>query len=574
MDFFNNMKIRTKLTILITIMFIGILIVGAIGYRNNLQSEKVLTNIYKQNLISVELLSDARTQSRANYANMLRLIAINDTAYQKEVVDNINTRKTTLDNDLKKFKEIGLDLFEKEQYSLIMKNMELWRETLDKTVELTTSGKSNEALDLFRASGETIFEDLQTTIRDLVNYNIKNADDLYLQNQKSQKASTTLLVIIICVVVAICISLGILITRTITKPISKVVSLIKKTADFDLVSDSSYEGLLRHEDEIGIIARSVSNMRTSLRNTISKLLNISNNLAANSEELTASTDESTKTINQVVLAITEIAKGNNSQAEAVNKASATIFDIANNIGKVDRATSESVNTAIESLEMVSEGQNAIVLTTDRMQENIIVSDRVNNSLNELSESIGKVGNISEVINSIAAQTNLLALNAAIEAARAGDAGRGFAVVAEEIRKLAEQSSSAAKEIAIIIKDTVAKNDVASENMDKAKKIVSEQSLAVNVTKEAFDKIKLSVEGIAKRTKSASEMLNTIDEASKEVSNQTHDMAAIAEQAAAGSEEISASSEQQLASIEMIANAASELSGMAIELNNEIGKFKL
>ncbi|MHB8066185.1 MAG: methyl-accepting chemotaxis protein, partial [Ruminiclostridium sp.] len=327
-------------------------------------------------------------------------------------------------------------------------------------------------------------------------------------------------------------------------------------------------------DEIGIIVNSVSNMRTSLRNTISKLLSISNNLAANSEELTASTDESTKTINQVVTAINGIAKGNNSQAEAINKASQTIFDIANNIDEVDRATSESVNTAMESLEIVSEGQNAVELTTAKMQENIKVAGNVNNSLNELSQSISKVGNISEVINSIAAQTNLLALNAAIEAARAGESGRGFAVVAEEIRKLAEQSSSAAKDIAIIIKDTVTKNAIALENMDKAEEIITEQSHSVDVTKEAFDKVKLSVEGIAKRIKNAFDMLSTIDAASKEISSRTHDMAAIAEQAAAGSEEISASSEQQLASIEMIATASSDLSGMAIELNNEISKFKL
>lgn len=574
MRFLNNIKIRTKLTVLTTIMLIAILAVGSIGYYNNMQSEKALTNIYKQNLISVELLSDASTQARANFANMLKLMLVSDAGVQKKVIEDIEKRKATLDNDLKSFNATNLDTFEKENYDMLQKDLKKWRDFLSKAVDLSTSNKSNEALELFNSSGEIIFEGMQTTVIDLVNYNIKNADEIYLQSQKSQKAAKTLLIIIVCIVATICIFLGVLLTRAITKPISKVVSLIKKTSDFDLVNDKSYDELLSHRDEIGIIVRAVSEMRTSLRNTISKLLNISNNLAANSEELTATTDESTKTINQVVMAINEIAKGNNSQAEAVNKASSSMFDIANNIGEVNIATSESANTAIESLEIVSEGQNAVVLTTNKMQENIIVSGRVNDSLNELSESIGKVGNISEVINSIAAQTNLLALNAAIEAARAGEAGKGFAVVAEEIRKLAEGSSSAAKEIANIIKDTVAKNVVASENIDKAKEIVFEQSLAVNVTKEAFDKIKGSVEDIAKRTRNAAEMLITITAASQEISGHTNDMAAIAEQAAAGSEEISASSQQQLASIEMIATAASDLSGMALELNNEISRFKV
>jgi len=574
MKIFNNLKIRTKLTILVTLMLISILIVGSFGYYSNQQSQKALSSIYTQNFISVELLSDARTQSRANYANVLKIMLISGTPFEKEVLADIEKRKTTLDNDLKSYENSELDSTEQKQYALLKEKLKVWRGTLSNAVELSTSGKPDEALEMFKYSGETVFVDMQTTIEDLVNYNIKRADEIYLQNQKSQKTGNTLLLTIMFGISAICILLGVLITQNITKPISKVVAIIKKTSDFDLVFDKSYEELLSRKDEMGIIVRSIGDMRISLRNIIGKLLSVSNNLAANSEELTASTDESTKTINQVVLAINEIAKGNNSQAEAVNKASQTIYDISNNIDEVDRVTSESVSAAIASLEIVSEGQNAVVLTTTKMQENIEVTGNVNNSLNELSESISKVGNISEVIDSIAAQTNLLALNAAIEAARAGESGRGFAVVAEEIRKLAEQSSTAAKDIAIIIKDTVTKNAVALENMDKAKEIIAEQSHAVDVTKDTFDKIKLSVDGIAERTKNASEMLIAIDAAAQEVSSHTHDMAAIAQEAAAGSEEISASSEQQLASIEMIANAANDLSGMAIELNHEISKFKL
>jgi methyl-accepting chemotaxis protein len=574
MRIISNLKIRTKLTILITIMLMGILIIGSFAYYNNKQSQNTLTSIYTQNLISVELLSDARTQSRANFGNVLQLMLVSGTPYEKSVLADIEKRKTAIDKDLRSFEDTELDSTEQKQYAMLQEKLKAWREILSSSIELSTSGKSKEALELFKFSGETVFEDLQTTIRDLVNYNIKSADEIYLQNQKSAKSKEIFLISIVFGTAAICILLGILITLAITKPISKVVSIIKKTSDFDLVFDKSYEELLSRKDEMGIIVRSIGDMRLSLRNTISKLLSISNNLAANSEELTASTDESTKTINQVVAAINEIAKGNNSQADAVNKASQTIYDIANHIEEVDSVTSESVKTAMESLEIVSEGQNAVELTTTKMRENIEVAGKVNNSLNELSQSISQVGNISDVINSIAAQTNLLALNAAIEAARAGESGRGFAVVAEEIRKLAEQSSSAAKDIAIIIKDTVTKNAVALENMDKAKEIITEQSHSVDVTKEAFDKVKLSVEGIAQRTKNASEMLSIIDDASKEISSHTHDMAAIAEQAAAASEEISASSEQQLASIEMIANASSDLSSMAIELNNEISKFKL
>ncbi|MDP4183023.1 MAG: methyl-accepting chemotaxis protein, partial [Bacillota bacterium] len=228
----------------------------------------------------------------------------------------------------------------------------------------------------------------------------------------------------------------------------------------------------------------------------------------------------------------------------------------------------------KSLKMVELGQNAVDLAIERMNENFQITKEVGNSVNDLGEMVAKVESIVDVITSITEQTNLLALNAAIEAARAGEAGKGFAVVSEEIRKLAEGSSSAAKEITTIIRETTEKNKQASENMALSRITVDAQVTAVNNTKEAFDKIKLSVEDIVKGSQQSSEMLKDIDSRSKEIANHTQDMAAVAQESAASSQEISASGQEQLASIEMIANSASGLSKMAEELTKEVKKFKL
>jgi len=574
MVFLNRIKIRTKLVVLITLMVAGILVVGTTGYFSTKKTQDALTTIYKENLLNIETLSDARTQSRANYANILRLMVNTDSSYQRDVLADIEKRNKTLDNDIKKMKNMKFDSYEKENFSKLDGNLTAWRKIQSSASELATAGKSNEALQIFKSSGETVFEEVQSVLRNLESYNIKEADNVYAANQTEAEKTMLYLAIMITAISIICIFLGIIIIAAVSGPILKVVGLIKKTSDFDLIYDTSFDSLLKHEDEIGTIVKSVSNMRESLHTTISKIMDYSKNLSENSDELNAATDENTKTINQVVLAINEIAKGNSSQAESINRACETIADVANNIAEVNLVTSETADSAKESLEIVSEGQTAVDVSTSKMQENIIVAAEVNDSLNELSESISKVGKISDVINSIAAQTNLLALNAAIEAARAGEAGKGFAVVADEIRKLAEESSSAANEINSIIKDTVAKNATTSENIVKAKEIVSEQSMALNATKEAFNKIKLSVEGIAKRTQNASEMLKNIDHAAKDISDTAHDMAAVAEQAAAGSEEISASSEEQLASTEMIAGSAGDLASMAADMNRELSKFKL
>lgn len=439
---------------------------------------------------------------------------------------------------------------------------------------LVSSNKQDEAIALLKSSGEATFERLQTIIKELSNNNIKQAETIYKEQERLKGINTTVINIYIAFIFVLCLFVGIAIIRSITRPIIKVVSLIKKTSDLDLTYDTSYDSLMKHTDEIGTIARSVEGLRDELRNVLQNVSSISSNVAESSEVLAASTEENTKTINQIVNAINEIAQGNSNQADMVSKTNQTIITMATNIDEVNSETGTNSENAEKSIEMIKEGQKAVELTVEKMAANKKMSAEVGKSINELSMQMEKVSNIISVIKDISSQTNLLALNASIEAARAGESGRGFAVVANEIGNLAKETDSAVDEITNIIMDTISRNSQASEKIAAANNIVLEQEHAINTTNEAFQKIKASVEDIAERTLNISNRINEIDASSNAIADQTHDMSAIAQEAAASSEEISASNEEQLASVEMIASAANELSIMATDLNNEVSKFKL
>ncbi|WMJ89646.1 methyl-accepting chemotaxis protein [Anaerocolumna sp. MB42-C2] len=574
MKVLNKLKIRTKLILLITFMVGCTFVIGAVGYNYTNKSHIALANIYDQNLVSIELLSDVRTQARANYANALKLMVVSDSAAQDETKKDIDARIEKLKNDLDEYSKQNLDSKEKEQYEIIQKKLEEWYSIFNNIRDLTDSGKTREAVNVFQESGNDIFEELQTCIRDLADYTMKEAETTYQKNSAADREAILFLAILIVSVTIISILFGVLIIVSITKPLNKLVVFIKKTSNLDLVYDNSFEKLMNYKGEVGIMVNSVLEMRNALRNMADNIIAVSNNLADNSKDLADSTDESSKTINQVVNAINEIAEGNNSQAEIITKASAALKDVTNSIDEVNKDTLINAKNAESSLEIVKEGQKAVDITILKMQDNISVTGDVGESIRELSDLMLEVNSITGLINEIASQTNLLALNAAIEAARAGEAGKGFAVVAEEIRKLAEGSTSAAKEISDIIDSTVTKNKIAEENMDKVKEIVTEQEEAARITKEVFDKIKTSVQDIADKTKNSSAVINKIDKASREISAKTQDMAAVAEESAASSEEISASSEEQLASMEEISKAADRLSDMAVELKMEINKFKI
>jgi len=393
---------------------------------------------------------------------------------------------------------------------MLKKKLDSWREVLDKYIELTGSEKLDEALSLYTSTGNNTFEDLQSSINDLTAYNSELAYKIYTQNKADTQKETATLIFIIPCIIAICILLGALITLSITGPIKRVVTLINETSKFNLVYDKSFEYLYKYKDEMGTMAISVASMRKALREMADKIINVSESLASHSEELTASTEEYTKSINQVTIAVNEMVEGNNNQAEMITNTNSKISDVVKTIDEVSHITALNAESAKKSLETVGYGQKAVDFAIEKMNENVMVASAVGDSLNKLSELINKVSGFTDTINNIAGQTNLLALNAAIEAARAGEAGKGFAIVSEEIRKLAEGSASAAKEITQIVKTTIDESNVTLENMDKARIIIENQSKAIDNTKQAFERIQVSVREITQKVQDTALMLSSID----------------------------------------------------------------
>lgn len=405
---------------------------------------------------------------------------------------------------------------------------------------------------------------------------IDDIDETVLKYNKEAAGENTrtYIVMIVALLVSLIIAfiMSLFLGTRISHPILKVTELINRTSKFNLIYDKSFEPLLKNKDETGTIAKAIFDMRSIMHVMVEKIITVSGSLAKHSGELSVTSENNVRTLNQIVTTINELAGGNSSQAELITKTNEKISGVVKTINEISDETFINSENASKSLDMVLVGDNAVLKQAQRMSENVAISSEVGRSIQELSTMIEKVGNIVSVINSIASQTNLLALNAAIEAARAGEAGKGFAVVSEEIRKLAEGSSDAAKEISQIVNNTVVKSKLTIENIEKAALAVSSQEEALNETKEAFKNIKISVREIAEKTKHSAEKLKQVDNMSNDIYNQSQDMSAVAEESAASMQEISATSEEQLASFEMVAKASADLSKMAEELSKEISRF--
>jgi len=358
-------------------------------------------------------------------------------------------------------------------------------------------------------------------------------------------------------VVLLAVGLIVFINRRISTPMSDLQGVVENFARLDLRADNPANvrarGYLGREDEIGVMTADLAELANNLRATMGKINASSESVAATSEELTATTQTTAHSSEEVSKAIQNIAEGATSQAEDTQKAA----DHLNEVLRIEQETERIVGVLNETTQKISdrkaEGSEILNDLLGRAEEMFKATEEVAKVVEETNQGADKIDESSTMIQSIADQTNLLALNAAIEAARAGDAGRGFAVVAEEIRKLAEQSSSFTDDIRGIIHDLKTKSQQAVDTMHVSTKLASESHQGLESTKECFDRI---------------------SEAVASISDVVQNLSALAEENAATTEEGSASVETQSNALEDIAKASEGLAEIATDLQREVERFKL
>jgi len=334
-----------------------------------------------------------------------------------------------------------------------------------------------------------------------------------------------------------------MLTLSIAKPLDSLVKAANEIANGDLSTEIKD---VTAGNEVGELAEDFNKMVKSLRALIG---NVRDGVA----QLTASSEEMAVSSAQIVTGSHEQNSKSTQVAAASHELSATIVEVARNATEAAISAKEANSAAMLGSEIVDksvESINSIAnITKDTAQ--------MMTNLGHLSNEVGK---IIQVIEDIASQTNLLALNAAIEAARAGEQGRGFAVVADEVRKLAEKTTKATKEIGTTIKTIQEYTDSAVMSMQNEVTVVEEGVGYVRNAGAALKEIVSQVEEVStliQHIATASEQQTT---AADQISADIEVVTNITGGAATGAQQIAQTSQN-------IANLASDL-------HTTIGKFKL
>ncbi|MFZ4791505.1 MAG: methyl-accepting chemotaxis protein [Candidatus Competibacteraceae bacterium] len=333
----------------------------------------------------------------------------------------------------------------------------------------------------------------------------------------TQTQSNSIIGIGLVIAVVVGVLIGIILANMISRPLAYGVDFAKIVAGGDLTQRIDPEYLQRG-DEIGDLAHALDEMAVQLKDMVGKV---------------------TQTIDQVSSAAGEIAQGSGDLSQRTEEQASALEETASSMEELTSTVKQSADNAGQA------NQLAGAARTQAEQGGQVVDQAVT-AMTAINASSRKIADIIGVIDEIAFQTNLLALNAAVEAARAGEQGRGFAVVAGEVRKLAQRSADAAKEIKALITDSVAKVEDGSKLVDRAGHTLREIMTSV-----------------------------------KKVSDIVAEMAAAAREQASGIEQINKAilqmdqvTQQNAALVEETAAASQAMGGQARDLQQLMAFFKL